>query len=400
MDSQTAAERANQLMVDFMIAEGAVWSPALIAAFRATPRHYFLDRVYQYQTKQARWREVITREPGPDELRLLYSDRALITHLSPEGRGEKPVPISSSSQPTLMAQMLEDLQLSPGQKVLEIGAGTGYNAALMAHVVGPERVTSIDVDRNVLSEAWDHLRHFPDRQVQLRHADGRHGFAETAPYDRIMATAATPRLERDWLEQLCQGGMVSAPLTIAPGLAFVICGSVADAVFTGRLMRAAYFMPLRAEGEAGASDEEGELASQMESVPAPWADWLQRRRGRGSWLRLAQSLGFYALLRGLRTSYRSGPEDQPLYGISDGAHTCWLGPSQWYVTDLAARQLGDALWRAWLDTGGAWPTEFEVRIPLDPACRLSAADDEYVRESESGREVWRLIERRERGTWI
>lgn len=400
MDWQTGAERANQLMVDFMIAEGAVWSPALIAAFRATPRHYFLDRIFQYQGKQQRWREVITREPGPDELRLLYSDRALITHLSPASRGERPVPISSSSQPTLMAQMLEDLQLSPGHTVLEIGAGTGYNAALMAHVVGPERVTSIDVDREVLSEAWDHLRHLPDRQVQLRHADGRHGLPESAPYDRIMVTAATPRLETAWLEQLCLGGRLSAPLTIAPGLAFVIVGSVVDAVFTGRLMRAAYFMPLRAEGESGADDDEARPAEHMESVPAPWADWLQRRRGRCSWLRLAQSLAFYALLRGLITSYRAGPDDQPLYGISDGTHTCWLGPEHWYVTDPAARQIGDALWRAWLDAGGPWPTEFEVAIPLDPACRLGAHENEYVRESEGSRQVWRLIERRERGTWI
>ena len=63
----------------------------------------------------------------------------------------------------------------PGQRVLEIGAGTGYNAALLAHVVGPGR-SSVDVDREVLAEAWDHLRAFPERRVTFQHADGRAGY--------------------------------------------------------------------------------------------------------------------------------------------------------------------------------------------------------------------------------
>src|SRR5205807_3882795 len=105
-----------------------------------------------------------------------YSDHALVTHVSPAGREGPGLPISSSSQPSLMAQMLEDLRLEAGQRVLEIGAGTGYNAALLAHVVGPGRVVAIDVDRGVLAEAWDHLRAFADRQVDLRHTDGRAGF--------------------------------------------------------------------------------------------------------------------------------------------------------------------------------------------------------------------------------
>src|SRR5689334_23089933 len=153
----TTANEANEAMVDRMIGLGSLWSPRLIAAFRATPRHLFLHRVYQFQRRASRWREVATRDPGPDELRLLYADRALITRLSPGTRTEGPVPISSSSQPSLMGQMLEDLQPEPGQRVLEIGAGTGYNAALLAHVAGPGQVWSIDVDRQVLSEAWDHL---------------------------------------------------------------------------------------------------------------------------------------------------------------------------------------------------------------------------------------------------
>src|SRR5207302_10562950 len=70
--SATAADQANQNLVDRMIAEGALWSPPLIRAFRATPRHEFVDRVFQYQRKHNRWRERITRDPGPEELELVY----------------------------------------------------------------------------------------------------------------------------------------------------------------------------------------------------------------------------------------------------------------------------------------------------------------------------------------
>src|SRR3954462_13192317 len=102
------ADQANQQMVDRLIAEGALWSPPLVAAFRATPRHRFLDRVFRYVRRANDWRERVTRDPGPDDLRVIYSDRALVTHLSPGGREGPPVPVSSSSQPSLMAQMLEE----------------------------------------------------------------------------------------------------------------------------------------------------------------------------------------------------------------------------------------------------------------------------------------------------
>src|SRR5947209_7842203 len=64
--ASSAAEQANQRMVDRLIAEGSLWSLPVIAAFRATPRHAFLDRVFQYRRTDQRWHEVITRDPGPE----------------------------------------------------------------------------------------------------------------------------------------------------------------------------------------------------------------------------------------------------------------------------------------------------------------------------------------------
>jgi protein-L-isoaspartate(D-aspartate) O-methyltransferase len=383
------AEAANQEMVDRLIAEGALWSPALIAAFRATPRHMFLDRVFQFQRKHNRWREVLTRDPGPDELRLLYSDRALITHVSPPSRDGPGLPISSSSQPSLMARMLEELLLAPGLRTLEIGAGTGYNAALLAHVVGPGEVVSVDVDRSVLSEAWDHLRAFPERQVRLKHVDGRCGDAEGAPFERIMVTAATPDLEPAWLEQLADRGLLLAPLALAPGLAFVLRGTVTDGIFHGRLTRAAYFMPLRTEGEAGRDDSDPLPTGALRTVPAPWAGWFDRRRAQSSWLGFIQGLAFFGLMRGLVVHYQILEDDEAVFGVSDGDDVCWLGTQTWRLGGKAGRDLGWSLWRAFLDAGGPRPTEY--RLTASPGGRLPRGRrPAFVRQGERCEQLWEL----------
>jgi protein-L-isoaspartate(D-aspartate) O-methyltransferase len=393
----SAADQANQQMVDRLIAEGALWSPRLIAAFRSTPRHHFLDRVYQYHRKQERWREVVTCNPRPEHLRIVYSDRALITRLSRPSHDRPEMPISSSSQPSLMAQMLEDLKLGPGLKVLEVGAGTGYNAALLAHAVGPGQVVSVDVDRDVLAEAWDHLRGYPERDIQLKHADGRYGDAEGAPFDRIMVTAATPDLEPAWLEQLADRGLLLAPLVLAPGLAYVVRGTVTDGAFHGRLTRAAYFMALRAEDEVGSSDAgPPPPAGELRALPAPWAGWFDRRPARATWLGFIQSVAFYGWLRGLTIHYRTLSDGQPVYGVNDGEALGWLGPQDWHVNGDAGRDLGWGLWRAYLDAGGPWPTEFRLRAGPDVPRRSAGRREEYMRKGPRSYQLWELTEPRDR----
>ncbi len=412
------ADQANQQMVDRLIAEGALWSRPLIAAFRATPRHCFLDRVFQYQRKHQRWREIILRDPGPEELPLIYTDRALITHLSVAGRGVPAVPTSSSSQPSLMAQMLEDLQMAPGLRVLEVGAGTGYNAALIAHVVGPNLVTSIDVDRDVLSEAWDHLRDFPQLRIALKHADGRSGYAESAPFDRIMVTAAASDLEPAWFEQLAKGGLLLVPLIFAPGLAYVAKGTVSAGVFHGQLTRAAYFMPLRAEGEAGAAEEAPlKRLGETRAWPAPWADWFDRKRPRTSWLGFIQALAFYGLLRGLTVHYRTLASGESVYGVQAEDSVCWLGAKNWQVSGESGRELGRSLWRDFLDAGGPRPAEFDLQaVPCPRPCMGMPSDrpgagmppnglradrpDVYLRQGVRCQQRWELKERSERPVWL
>jgi protein-L-isoaspartate(D-aspartate) O-methyltransferase len=391
--------RAHHRLIDQLIARGALWSRPLIAAFRATPRHLFLPRIYD-ASKQG-WRAIDTREPGPTELRLLYADRALTTRLS--GGPGLPAPISSSSQPSLMAQMLEDLDLRRGLRVLEVGAGTGYNAALLAHVVGP--ITSIDVDREVLAEARAHLLAFPDRTVDFRHSDGREGSPEGAPFDRILVTASTPALEPAWVGQLAEGGRLLAPVDLAPSLAYLLSGTARRGVFEGRLTRPAYFMPLRAEGRTGREargpwlpDPQG-----LQALAAPWADWCERRPG-SSGANFLQALAFLGWLDGRTVSCVNVSGQGNTYGVGDLAegHVCWMGPREWRISGPLGREMGERLWQTFLEAGGPRPPEFRLRAyppDIDPGDGGSPCRLRFRRKGVRHQEVWELPEVRERPEW-
>ena len=128
---------------------------------------------------------------------------------------------SSSTQPSLMAKMLGRLDVQPGLRVLEIGTGTGYNAALLAELVGEQgSVTTVDIDSEVSAAAAASLRAAGYGKVEVVTGDGGLGVPEHAPYDRIIATAGVWQIPPAWREQLApEGGMV-LPLRInGPGLA-------------------------------------------------------------------------------------------------------------------------------------------------------------------------------------
>jgi protein-L-isoaspartate(D-aspartate) O-methyltransferase len=393
------AEEAHQELIDRLIARGALWSAPLIAAFRATPRHLFLDRIWQH--RDGRWRDLDPRVPAEEDLRAVYTDRALTTRVVTPGQGEAPVAISSSSQPSLMAEMLEDLALAPGQRVLEVGAGTGYNAALIAHVVGT--LVSIDIDRDVLADACRHLQTLPQRRVALHHADGRAGWLPAAPYDRIQVTAASEDLEPAWLDQLVPGGLLQVPVDLAPGLAWIVQGEVHRGLFRGRLTRPAYFMPLRDEDDPGRDRplSSGPLPGpeRLQAVPAPWAGWQERKPG----VEAADFLPCIALLAWLEEfalGYATCPDGRPGFGVGDLIHgqACWLGPHEWRISGKGGQELGQRLWRHWLDLGGPRPEDWrlyeaerENRLPATSGARTSLR-----RQGPRCAQLWELRESRRR----
>lgn len=178
----------QQGLVDQMKQRGCITTATVEEAFRAIPRHLFLP-------------EIAVEEA--------YRDQAITTK---EIEGQF---VSSSSQPTMMAIMLEQLELRPGQRVLEIGAGTGFNAALMAHLVGETgQVVTIDIDEDIVEAARAHLATAGFGRVQVVCADGIEGYEEGGPYDRIILTVGASDIAPAWLAQLKPEGRLLLPLSL------------------------------------------------------------------------------------------------------------------------------------------------------------------------------------------
>jgi protein-L-isoaspartate(D-aspartate) O-methyltransferase len=111
--------------------------------------------------------------------------------------------------------MLEMLDVQPGDRILEIGAGTGYNAALLATLTGPGgRVTTVDLDEDIVAEARSRLRGTGFDQVRTVTGDGMAGFVQDSPFDKAIATVGVWDLPPTWWEQLAPGGRLVVPLRI------------------------------------------------------------------------------------------------------------------------------------------------------------------------------------------
>jgi protein-L-isoaspartate(D-aspartate) O-methyltransferase len=198
--------------------EGAIRSPAVERAFRSVQRHRLLETFHHRLVEAPDFAPVQhdPEHPRPEHLELIYSNTALATRVVEEFGAR--MPASSTSQPSLVAKMLELLDLTPGLRVLEIGAGTGYNAALMAELVGDQHlVVTIDVLDDVVVQTRRLLARagYPGISVLLR--DGVEGAPEQAPFDRIVATVGCSDLSPKWAEQLAEDGVMLVPLAHAGG---------------------------------------------------------------------------------------------------------------------------------------------------------------------------------------
>lgn len=187
-NDQGEAVALRHALAESLKQQRALRTAQVEAAFRDVPRHLFVPGV---------------------ALDHAYSDGAVATK-----RADGHV-ISASSQPGMMAIMLEQLDLQPGHRVLEIGAGTGYNAALMAHIVGDSgHVTTVDIDEDIVRNARQHLAAAGFERVVAVCRDGGMGYLEHAPYDRIILTVAAWDIAPAWRDQLKPGGKLVLPLSL------------------------------------------------------------------------------------------------------------------------------------------------------------------------------------------
>ncbi|MEW1603780.1 methyltransferase domain-containing protein [Streptomyces sp. NPDC093808] len=239
---ENLARAARAALVREIEASGAFEAdPVWREAFAAVPRHLFVPYYYVGVAGgyERRWCE--HPDPAARErwLRGAYEDAPLAIRMRD---GDL---LSSSSQPSLMALMLAGLRVGDGHRVLEIGTGSGYNAALLCHRLGDDGlVTTVDVDPEITEAARRHLQAAGHRPAVVT-GDGARGVPARAPYDRIIATCALPSVPRAWLAQCRPGGVVLGPY--ATGL-IALTVRDADHAEGGFLRTPAYFVPLRGAG--------------------------------------------------------------------------------------------------------------------------------------------------------
>lgn len=231
-DQDVADRRALTLrrrLVRELEGRGVIRTAAVRTAFRAVPRELFVP-------------DAVSKSG----LEAVYRDEAIPTKFADNG-----VPISSSSQPAIMAEMLDRLALEPGMRVLEIGAGTGYNAALLSQLVGATgRVDTIDIDADIARRARRALRAGGYR-VRVLVGDGRGAVAGRAQYDRIIVTASSDTVPYAWFEQLVDSGLVEVPLRLREAAGAHVIASLQKSGhgFRSVSIVCGGFMPLRNGGE-------------------------------------------------------------------------------------------------------------------------------------------------------
>ncbi|MGH8571260.1 MAG: methyltransferase domain-containing protein, partial [Gammaproteobacteria bacterium] len=174
-------------------------------------------------------------------LAAVYSDRTLLTKvvLVPLSRtlrpGRYPILTSSATLPSLVLRMLETLGVHDGYRVLEVGTGSGYNAALLCERLGSEYVTSVDIDPELVDLARERLA-ANGYTPTLATADGAGGYPPGAPYDRIIATCSVPAIPPSWLAQAGPSAVILADVRGKIGGTVARLTVDRDGVATGRFL--------------------------------------------------------------------------------------------------------------------------------------------------------------------
>ncbi|MFG2774999.1 ATP-grasp peptide maturase system methyltransferase [Streptomyces sp. NPDC048350] len=213
MTDQAQALRTQ--LLNELTAGGHVRTDPWKTAAGTVPRHDFLRGGFFRHAGSSAWEPVLHDDPG--WLEACYRDESLVTQIAgtilpPDIRGQiLREPTSSSTLPSLVLRMLEDLQVEPGMRVLEIGTGTGYSTAVLATRLGDDLVTSIEYDPDVANRAaaalWGQ-----DIHPTLVTGDGLHGHPDGGPYERIIATCGIKTVPTAWIEQTRPGGLILATI--------------------------------------------------------------------------------------------------------------------------------------------------------------------------------------------
>ncbi len=242
------------------LCKSGLLTPQWGSAFGAVPRHIFLPDRSWIPDEHGKLVPIDRSQDAGRWMELAYSDVYFVTQVDdgatvwPEvGKAS-----SSSSMPSIMLTMLDALAVGDAMRVLEIGTGTGYNAALLAHRVGMDNVITVEMDPGVAATAARNLK-VAGYPVTVVCGDGAQGCTAGAPYDRVLATCAViGDVPYCWVEQTRPGGQLVMPWGTPYQHSALIRFQVdEDGTACGRFVKGVYlsFMPMRAQRVAYLPDD-------------------------------------------------------------------------------------------------------------------------------------------------
>jgi methyltransferase of ATP-grasp peptide maturase system len=370
-----AAKRLRRELIAQLAAQGKMpseWRDA----FEIVPRHAFVPHIFISPANDG-WYEPLDGTSPQHRARWLetaYSDDICVTQLDGSdeawnravrnGKVQGQERTCSSSQPSLMALMLNILDVSPGHNVLEIGTGTGYNAALLCERLGSDKVTSVDTDPELVQRAGAILTALGYTPT-LAARDGAEGYPPNAPYDRVIATCSFPRVPDTWLSQTRPGAVILVNLYRSLGGGILARLTVNDdGSAHGQIVSdTGGFMPTRAESHPKAF-------TLFQRVSANHGD-TRPTTMTPDMLHNSHARAFIALLCDDMTELWSQPEAGPQqYWVlaQDGS---WARHEEGHVTQAGPRHLWDQLESAytqWTTLGR--PTRDRLGLTIQPARQI------------------------------
>ncbi len=209
-----SAELARRQMVDQQLKARDIVDQRVLAAMGKVPRHLFIEPALQ---------------------RFAYEDRPLAI-----GAGQ------TISQPYIVALMTQLLRVQPSHRVLEVGTGSGYQAAVLAELAA--EVYTIEIIPSLAAEARLRLESLGYTNVRVRQGDGYEGWLESAPFDGIVVTAGAPQIPSPLVAQLREGGRLAIPVGGSRGTQDLILGEKHGGILQTRSIAPVLFVPLTGKG--------------------------------------------------------------------------------------------------------------------------------------------------------
>jgi protein-L-isoaspartate(D-aspartate) O-methyltransferase len=356
----------------------------ILDALRGVPRHSFIPAHAQALLGAAEVEQIIDRDADSEAWwNAVYSDSVIVTQVS-DGAAEIELgasePTSSSSSPSTVADLLGWLDPRPGQRVLEVGTGTGWTAALLVHLVGERgAVTSVEVDKAVADQAAQNLA-AAGAHPHLITGDGAAGCPDRAPFDRVHVTCGIRTVPYAWVEQTRPGGVIVLPYCPGLGNGHGLRLTVTpDGLAHGRFPGFAAYMMMRSQRPADATPDDGsgqDLTTRIDPRTIAYAP--------------SGALLAMAALTGLQITFQEQDDRLFLWVLDQADPRRWTlttyapGQVEYEVYQLGDRPLWDEVTDAyfrWVSRGepsrdrfGATLTPDGLRIWLDDPQRVLRED--------------------------